>query len=148
MSNATPIRTHIDATRVARADFVQDCLKSDRWSVRKASLALGMTHTVLGSRVKGETSFLAEEIEAIAGILKRDPVEFFAAYISAGNGEGPASEETGPVMLPHLDSNQEPAGSEPDDSPSNVTHVVFGSAPQIEHETAGEVIHADFGRAL
>lgn len=85
MSNAVPA----PSTRHARADYVRSALKDKRWSVRAASMAIGMSHTALGDRVKGLTPFLADEIESIANVLDVDPVEFFSGYLSAGNPPSP-----------------------------------------------------------
>lgn len=85
-----------DASRVARAAFVRKSLKAERWSTRAAAAAMGTNHTSLGNRLKALTPFFAEDIEAIALILKRNPVEFYGAYLAAGNKKGPTSEETGP----------------------------------------------------
>lgn len=45
---------------------------------------MGINHTVLASRMKGETPFLADEIESIAELLKRDAVDFYREYLSVG----------------------------------------------------------------
>lgn len=71
-------------TRAARAAFVHEALKGERWSIRQAALALGMNVSVLSTRVNGSTAFLADEIEAIAVLLKEEPVDFYGRYISAG----------------------------------------------------------------
>lgn len=47
-------------------------------------MRMGMNKSVLASRMKGETAFLAVEIEAIAGLLKRDAADLFGAYIATG----------------------------------------------------------------
>ncbi len=101
MTSTAFLATPRDEIRAARAEFVRQALKADRWSVRAAALAIGTSHTALGARVKGDTAFLAEDIELIAILLKRNPpVEFYGAYLRAGTQEGPASEETGPVVHP------------------------------------------------
>lgn len=84
MATVTPLRDNSDLNRAARAAFVHDALKSERWSIRQAALAIGLTHSVLASRANGTTAFLADELEQIAGLLKRDPVEFYAEYIAVG----------------------------------------------------------------
>lgn len=45
---------------------------------------MGMSHSVLASRLNGSTAFLAEDIEDIAKLLKRDAVELYAEYLSVG----------------------------------------------------------------
>lgn len=84
VSNLTELRPSGDAVRVARAKFVHGLLKSERWSVRAAAHAIGITNSVLATRMSGSTAFLADEIEAIAGLLKMDPVEFYGRYIAVG----------------------------------------------------------------
>jgi hypothetical protein len=42
--------------------------------------------------------------------------------------------------LPHLDSNQEPIGSETD----NVTRIHFGIPTTVERDTIGDLITVDF----
>lgn len=82
--NAFSAPSHRDQIRFARAAFVRDELKAERWSIRAAAMAIGTNHTSLGARVKGDTAFLAEDIESIAYLLKRDPIEFYGEYINAG----------------------------------------------------------------
>lgn len=96
MSNVTELHIKSDTRRSNRADFVRQALTHERWSMRKAAMALGMNHTVLSSRTRGDTAFLAEEIEAIAELLHRDPVQFYADYLNSGN-RAPA----GPPGLGH-----------------------------------------------
>lgn len=83
-NNITQLRDHNDPVRTARATYVHGELKGERWSIRQAALAIGVTHTVLGSRLKGETPFTGEELERVATLLKRDPVGFYAEYLSVG----------------------------------------------------------------
>ena len=95
-----------DAIRVARATFVRDSLKSERWSTRAAALAIGSNHNSLGARLRGDTAFLAEDLEAIAGLLKRNPVEFYGAYLMAGMSNAPTPVTGGGDLVG-------PAGIEP-----------------------------------
>lgn len=86
MTNIAPLAlTPREEIRARRAAFVRDCLKSERWSVRAAAMAIGTNHSSLGARVKGETAFTAEDIEAIAVLLKQDPIEFYGRYLNAGS---------------------------------------------------------------
>lgn len=87
MDNITALRSNADVARAGRAAFVHQQLKNERWSIRQAALTLGMNHTVLGSRLNGATAFLADEIESVAHLLKREPVEFFAEYLASGTGD-------------------------------------------------------------
>ena len=85
--NAVGTLTAREETRVARAAFVHAALKAERWSVRAAAMAMGTSHTSLGARLKGETAFLADDIESVALLLKRDPIEFYGEYIRAGSDD-------------------------------------------------------------
>lgn len=88
MSNSViSVHTLRDDVRAARAAFVRSYLKAERWSVRAAALAIGTNHTSLGARVKGETPFTAEDIESLAALLKRDPIEFYGEYLRAGTDD-------------------------------------------------------------
>lgn len=124
-----------DEVRSARAAFVRDALKSERWSVRAAALAIGTNHTSLGARVKGETAFFAEDIESIAILLKRNPVEFYAEYLAADTKNGPASEETEPSDVP-------PTGIEPATYGTNVRRFPTERTrrPTVETERLAPVV--------
>ncbi|WP_194385152.1 helix-turn-helix domain-containing protein [Microbacterium luteum] len=89
MSNISELRPAADHTRAARAAYVHDSLKAERWSVRAAALAIGITNSVLATRMNGTTAFLADELESIARLLKVDPVQFYAGYLAAGDPETP-----------------------------------------------------------
>ena len=82
--NIVHLRPEGDAARATRAQFIHGLLKSERWSVRQAALAMGMTSSVLATRMNGSTPFLADELEKIAELLKRDPVKFYAEYLEVG----------------------------------------------------------------
>lgn len=103
MSNITQIAP-ADPQRQARAEFIAAQLEADGRSVRYVAGNIGINHTSLGDRLKGRVAFTVEDIEAIARVLKRDPVRFFAEYIAA-NPHGPKGEK-----LPEVDSNHQPAG--------------------------------------
>lgn len=72
-------------------------------------MALGTNHTSLGARLRGETAFLAEDLESIAQLLKRDPVGFYGSYLAAGDAPEPS-----PLTV----QTREVEG--------NLTHVEFG----------------------
>jgi hypothetical protein len=93
-SNVTPIRTEAQRVRALRGAFVEAALREERWTIRQASIRLGLSNTALGDRVKGRVSFLAEDIEDIAELLKREPVEFYSAYLAAKDGHDEPSEAT------------------------------------------------------
>ena len=94
-------------SRQARAAFVHLSLKEDRWSIRQAALALGMSHTALSSRLRADTAFLADEIEGLAHLLRRDPVDYFRLYIEAGTQKAAPTPEGGGGQSVH------PLGLEP-----------------------------------
>jgi transcriptional regulator with XRE-family HTH domain len=80
MSNTAEVAEN--PRRAARASFVHEALRAERWSVRQAALAIGLSHSALSSRMNGSTAFLADEIESIALLLKREPAEFYADYLA------------------------------------------------------------------
>ena len=106
--NVTDLRPDPNSVRTARAQHMHGLLKADRWSISAAALQLGINKSVLASRMNGTTAFLADEIEAIAGLLRRDAVTVYMEYLSAGfpdpgtnnaptaNGEG---ENVGPAGI-------------------------------------------------
>lgn len=83
MGAITAIRDHRDHVRAARAHFVAEAIDNDDRSHRWVAQQIGISHSALGERVKGRVSFTAEDIEGIARILKRDPVEFYGEYLAA-----------------------------------------------------------------
>ena len=90
-TNISSIRPLGDDVRVARAKFIHGLLSDERWSISKAALSLGMNKSVLASRMKGETAFLADELEGIAGLLRMDPVRLYADYLAAPRGFEPGA---------------------------------------------------------
>lgn len=88
-SNVTPLRTETEIIRARRAAYVRHEVEADGRSVRYVAGKIGVSHSSLGDRLRGKVAFLAEDIEEIAGILKRDPVEFYAAYLAAGHNPTP-----------------------------------------------------------
>ncbi len=83
MSNVTQINTP-DPQRQARADYIAQQLKTDGRSARYVAAHIGLNHTSLGDRLKGRVPFNVEDLEGIARVLKRDPVDLYRAYISVG----------------------------------------------------------------
>lgn len=83
-SNVSVLRPQVDSARAARAAHIHGLLKGERWSVRAAALAMGIGPSVFATRMNGSTAFLADELEMIARLLKRDPVEFYAEYLAIG----------------------------------------------------------------
>lgn len=81
-----------DTPRARRARWVGDQLSAERWSTRKAALAIGTSHTTLASRLRGATVLDVEEIDALARLLRRDSVSFYAAYMDASTYDGSDAE--------------------------------------------------------
>lgn len=73
-----------DARRQARADFVKNAIELEERSVRYVAIRAGISPASLGDRLKGRIAFTADDLEGIAHVLKRDPVEFYRDYISVG----------------------------------------------------------------
>lgn len=122
MSNIAQLHPSVsDEKQAARAQFLSDTLKADRWSLRLLQQETGIPKSTLASKLNGSSPILAADIELFAEVLRRDPVGLFADYLSAGTKKGPEGGASGP-SLPGLDSNQEPIGSQP----SNVTRARFG----------------------
>ena len=99
----------VDPIRQARADFVATAIEDDGRSRRFVATRIGVNPSSLGDRLKGRVAFTAEDIEGIAHVLKRDPVEFYRAYLAATNG--PEGNEWAPSG-----SNRRPADYSSDGS--------------------------------
>jgi hypothetical protein len=101
--------TTADAIQRARAAHLRDLFEP--WSLRRLEARTGIGRGVLETRLKGATALTMADIEILAPVIRMTPQELFSELlaITPDNKKGPASEETG-RMLPHLDSNQEPAG--------------------------------------
>lgn len=84
MTNVTAL-PKLDPTRVARAAFVKNAIEADDRSIRYVAGRTGINPTSLGDRIRGHVAFTAEDIEAVAVVLKRDPVDFFRDYLAAGH---------------------------------------------------------------
>lgn len=96
-----------DATAQTVAANLAAELTRQRWSARKAALALGLTNVYVSRRVSGDVECSASDLAMFATFLDIPITRFFAGV----NTNGPASEEAGPrALLPELDSNQQPAG--------------------------------------
>ncbi len=82
------------------------------WTLRKLEARTGIGRGKLETRFNGKTELTFSDIEVLAPVIRMKPEELFAELLAVRptNGKSPASEETGPKMLPHLDSNQEPIG--------------------------------------
>ena len=80
--------------------------------------AIGIDQSNLGKRLRGERGWSLDDLQAVARALGTT-----MGYLLGENDEGPGGGAPRPSSLPGLDSNQEPAGSQPD----NVVWL-FGSA--------------------
>jgi hypothetical protein len=70
------------AVRVARAEFVRELIESEERSVRYVALKIGLSPSTLSERLSGKNAFLADEIEAIAPIVRKTPTGLFSEYIA------------------------------------------------------------------
>lgn len=84
-------------------------LSRQRWSDRKAAIALGVNNNFISRRTRGETPLTPADIAMFADLLRVPVAKFFE--------------------LPHLDSNQEPIVFQSSDTPDdrdNVVRPMFG----------------------
>ena len=92
------------------------------WERRITQTALGrevgIDQSSLSKRLRGERNWTLDDLRAVATALGTS-----MGYLLGENDEGPGGGAPRPSSLPGLDSNQEPAGSQPD----NVVWL-FGSA--------------------
>lgn len=105
----------------ARADRMRDLLEP--WSLRKLEARTGLGRNYLQSRLNGTTALSISDVEVLAPVIRMTPGDLFAELMSI-NDETAPTPKGGGHSLPGLDSNQEPAGSQPD----NVIWADFGSA--------------------
>lgn len=90
----------IDATQAARAQFLADELKSERWSLRLLQDRTGIPKSTLASKLNGSSPILAADIEVFATVLKRDAVDLFRDYLAAGTGKAPTPKGGGLSVPP------------------------------------------------
>lgn len=91
-----------DPIRQARAEFVDHAIDADGRSARYVAGKIGVSPSSLGQRLSGRVAFTAEDIERIAYVLKRDPVDFYREYLAAqagpdGNGWAPSGSNRRPA---------------------------------------------------
>jgi transcriptional regulator with XRE-family HTH domain len=72
--------------RVARASFIRGLIEDDDRSVRYVAQRMGVAPSTLGERLSGKTAFLADDIAAIAEVLRRNPIELYGQYLDVGLG--------------------------------------------------------------
>lgn len=103
MGNIAHIQ-HLDPRRVARAQFVKSAIADDHRSQRYVAGSIGLPASSLTDRLVGRVAFTAEDIEGIARVLKRDPVEFYRDYINAPNNPPSDYLVAGPRPVAYLSS--------------------------------------------
>ena len=108
-ANVTPISPEPRNLRQARGAFVKAAIDDEERTARFVALRIGIAPSSMSERLKGKSPFLADELESIARVLRRDPIDFYRAYITVGTEKAPTPEGEG-LKLPGLDSNQEPIG--------------------------------------
>ena len=64
MTTLSPTGSNSDH-RVARGAFIRDALKAERWSIRAAAIAIGMSNTALSDRCRGA----GKDIRAVQELL-------------------------------------------------------------------------------
>lgn len=84
-SNVVPFEDPTRSLRRARGEFVKSLIDAEDRSVRYVALKAGINPTSMGERVKGKAPFLADELEAIAEVLRIDPDDFYKRYRAVGS---------------------------------------------------------------
>lgn len=82
--NVTPLVDPGRLLRRARGQFVKNLFDEDGRSARYVAGQIGLNPTSMSDRLRGQAPFLADELESIARVLKMNPVDFYAQYISVG----------------------------------------------------------------
>ena len=108
--------------QLARAGRLRDLIEP--WSLRKLESRTGLGRNYLSTRLSGTVALSISDVEVLAPVIRMTPAELFAELLTVGNDEKAPTPKGGGSSLPGLDSNQEPAGSQPD----NVIWADFGSA--------------------
>ena len=81
------------------------------WSHRKLATRVGLTRSIIASRMAGDTPLTMPDIEVLAPVIRMSPAELFIELEAIKSPLGEVTVATsGPSELPHLDSNQEPTG--------------------------------------
>jgi transcriptional regulator with XRE-family HTH domain len=96
--------------QLARAAHLRELFEP--WSLRRLEARTGIGRGTLQGRFNGTRALTMSDIEVLAPVIRMKPEELFAELLAVrpGKGNGLASEEARPALLPHLDSNQEPIG--------------------------------------
>ena len=97
-----------DATQPSTAEIVAHnlttLLTENRWSGRKAAMALGLNPMYVTRRMSGDVECSASDLALFADFLSVPVGAFFLETKKAPTREGEG------LQLPGLDSNQEPIG--------------------------------------
>ena len=123
--NETKTAIDRDATRMRVANNLNAELKRQRWSIRKASTALGVTLSYLTRRTSGDTELSASDLELFSEFLEIPIERFFLndeKAPAAARGRAGASGISGIV---DISGRVGPAGLEP--TTSTVEERKFGA---------------------
>ena|GEM_PF-2713170 len=71
------LAAHADEVRATVARNLDELLKAERWSRRRAAHELGLTHTYVNSRASGQTDLSASDIAMFADFLDVPVSRFF-----------------------------------------------------------------------
>lgn|GEM_PF-6182768 len=103
MSNAQSIRVS-DTRDLVAANLTAE-LRRKRYSDRQAATALGLTNVYVSRRASGAVELSATDLVMFSEFLQIPITKLFE-----GMKKGPETSASGPVPLPDVDSNHEPAG--------------------------------------
>lgn len=113
--SATPERQNTDA-EIGRRIF--HLMWDRKITQTEMGRTIGVGQAALSKKLRGDRPWYSSELRGAATMLSVS-----VGYLFGENDEGPGGGAPRPSSLPGLDSNQEPAGSQPD----NVVWL-FGSA--------------------
>ena len=68
--------------RHARAAFIKSLIEGEDRSVRYVATKIGISPSTLSERLSGKNAFLADEIGAIASIVRMTPVGLYSEYVA------------------------------------------------------------------
>lgn len=102
MTTAQPIRVN-DTRELVAANLTAE-LRRQRYSDRQAATALGLTNVYVSRRTSGSVELSATDLVMFSDFLSIPITKLFE-----GTKKGPETNASGPVQLPDVDSNHEPA---------------------------------------
>lgn len=97
-----PEETNAIAQRAAKN--LRGILAEERWSGRKAAIALGLNSMYVNRRLSGEAELSVSDVEMFARLLKVNSGALYAQLMKAPTLPSEGQE------LPLMDSNHQPAG--------------------------------------